>query len=214
VYLPEFDLSHDLEDLKAQVQQFGFCGARHAISASALERLREEAKEQLNGAKFAEQTEAVGLAYRASITGLGAFAKRFMGSPQVGLTLEHIFDGHFALTAARSCLTHYGSGDHLAAHRDEPAEECDVTIIAYLHVESADYPVEEDYWPRLNIYGRARPAKGEIPSMVIPTFAGTLAIGKGSRYWHERPSLSEGQSVIALTGCFHVLEEHRASGGA
>jgi hypothetical protein len=39
----------------------------------------------------------------------------------------------------------------------------------------------------------------------IPTITGGLVLGRGSKYWHERPKLQAGEQVIAITGCFGEL---------
>src|SRR5262245_34392956 len=48
------------------------------------------------------------------------------------------------------------------------------------------------------------------PRAIIPTHAGGIVVGFGSRFWHERPMLDEGERVAALTGCYGYESSGRA----
>ncbi|MEM6858430.1 MAG: hypothetical protein AAF559_11210 [Pseudomonadota bacterium] len=191
--------------LADQIHHFGFCEARAGIEPAALLMLRHAAQAQLRSAQPAQQLESGKLQYQAFITELGPTIERHFERPELLELLASLFGASFALTSDRSCLTRYKAGDHLGAHRDEPADECDVTIIAYLKVVDGS-PCETDALsPRLNIYTRERPRPEEEPRLVIPSAEGTLVIGIGSQIWHERPDLTDGQEVVAVTGCYHRL---------
>ena len=38
--------------------------------------------------------------------------------------------------------------------------------------------------------------------LTIPTHTGGIVVGRGSKFWHERPMLEKGEQVAALTGCY------------
>jgi len=43
------------------------------------------------------------------------------------------------------------------------------------------------------------------PCAVIATRVGTVVVGRGSSFWHERPVLQPGERVVALTACFRAV---------
>lgn len=163
-----------------------------------LETMQQEARAAFDAAVLAEQSE--GLSYRANITGLSATARRFLTEPTVVALLTDYFGGQYALSEEISCLTFYDPSGHLGPHLDEPAEKCDVTIIIYLHATSPD-PAAEDTGLILKVYGAEESSIGQA-RLRIPTRAGTIVLGRGSRVWHERPRLKPGEAVTAITGCF------------
>ena len=132
-------------------------------------------------------------------------AKGFLGGPEVLQLLQSLFGETFALTESCSCLTFYGEGDHLGPHLDKPANQCCVTVLAYLAAVSPQ-PHSCDTGLALRIYGPELNATRD-PPLTIPTTTGSLVIGRGARIWHERPMLKRGERVTALTGCY-------SSGGA
>jgi len=187
-----------IEKLRSSIDSFGFGLLTDAIAPSLLERLQNEATERSKGATFAEQSS--GLAYRASITSLGPCARDFLGNPKMTDFLTSIFGGRFVLTEHRSCLTFYKTGDHLGPHLDKPAEECMVTIIVYLIARG---PVRDSDQTglQLRVYGEELTENPQA-ILTIPTTTGAIVLGRGSRIWHGRPSLQEGEFVAALTGCY------------
>jgi hypothetical protein len=161
--------------------------------------LQREAEARLGLALFAEQT--TDLHYRARLTSLGPAAARLLGGPEARHLLREVFSEDLTLSEGVSCLTFYSEGDHLGAHVDEPAAECTVTILVYLAVHGATIPASPDTGLVLRVYGDRRP-EGEAARFTIPTRAGAIVVGRGSRVWHERPRLLPGEQVVALTGCF------------
>ncbi len=201
------DFGHDdVERLRLSVRSFGFGALSDAIAPPVLRELQNEA-EELNGtAGFAEGSEA--LKYKAQITSLGPRAKALLCSRQMTELLFTLFGDNFLLTEGRSCLTFYKEGDHLGPHLDKPAAECAVTIIVYVAVKESTHPSDETGL-QLRVYGQEIT---EAPQalLTIPTCAGSIVVGHGSRYWHERPMLQPGEQVAALTGCYSYSTDNGA----
>jgi hypothetical protein len=152
---------------------------------------------------FAEQTAS--LNYRARLTSLGPAAQRLLQGQEARDLLREVFGQDMTLSEGVSCLTFYGEGDHLGAHLDEPAAECSVTILVYLAANGATSPPSPDTGLVLRVYGDRKP-DGEAARFCIPTRAGAIVVGRGSKVWHERPRLLPGEQVVALTGCFKVAD--------
>ena len=188
----------DIDELKSSISRHGFGSLAGALAPAALRTLQEESATLLLDAKRAEQSE--GLAYRASLTRMGPNGQAFFRGKAFGALLRDLFEESFELSETVSCITRYGEADHLGAHLDQPAELCAVTIILYLDVCGQGWPLS-DTGLVLRVYGESMPADGEA-SLLIPTRTGAMAIGRGSRVWHERPRLREGEAVTALTVCF------------
>jgi hypothetical protein len=200
-------MNDQLEMLRGQIAEFGFCSIRGFIASDLLIRLQEEAGEALQTARHGVST--AGLLYSASMNSLQPHAALFLSSREmVGLLLD-LFNAKFALTEGRSCTTYYSEDDHLAPHLDTPAEECVVTIIVYLKAAAPDFPSPETGL-MLNIYGDGYPGDDRI-KLRIPTEPGTIVLGRGSRTWHGRPRLQPGEHVIALTGCYSEVENAQFS---
>ena len=123
--------------------------------------------------------------------------------------LYQVFGEHAVLSEGVSCLTYYGEGDHLGPHLDMPAEECSVTIIIYLEATSPA-PDAPDTGLILRVYGEDM-AAGDEARLTIPTHAGSIVVGRGSKVWHERPKLKTGEWVAAVTGCFARVAEGRTA---
>ena len=189
----------DVARLRADVETHGFGCLPHALSPVLLETLQREAESRLGLALFAEQ--ATDLSYRAKLTSLGPAAATLLGGPQARALLHGVFAEPLILSEGVSCLTFYGEGDHLGAHLDQPAAECAVTILVYLAANGATSPPSPATGLVLRVYTEDKP-QGEQPRVIIPTRAGAIVVGRGSRVWHERPSLLPGEQVVALTGCF------------
>lgn len=187
-----------VQNLERSVASYGFGGMPHVIRPEVLRTIQEEAEAKLGEAVLAEQF--TGLRYRARIASLGDEAKGLLVNPHMLDLLERVFNERFELSEQISCLTCYGSGDHLGAHLDKPASDCAVTIIIYLFGSSPD-PDAPDTGLVLNVYGESEDSVGNA-RLRIPTKAGTVVLGRGSRVWHERPRLKEGEEVIAITGCY------------
>jgi hypothetical protein len=189
----------DLARLQTDVQTYGFGCLPHALSPALLQALQREAESRLGLALFAEQTSD--LSYRAKIVSLGSLALQLLGGPEARALLHAVFAEELTLAEGVSCLTFYGEGDHLGPHLDQPAAECVVTILVYLAATGAASPPAPDTGLVLRVYTEQKPEADEA-RLVIPTRAGAIVVGRGSRVWHERPRLLPGEQVVALTGCF------------
>ena len=187
----------DVEHLRVSTQRKGFASLSSALDADSLRALRAEAARLACETSRAEQR--AGVRYRAGIAPLGPRALGVLRSRQVDSLLCRVFGRRYVLSEERSCLTRYEEGDHLGAHRDEPAGECTVTVIVYLEAKARRCATRTGL--ELRVYGRTL-ASHRRPRLVIPTRAGTLVVGRGSRYWHERPTMSKGERVVALTACY------------
>jgi hypothetical protein len=191
----------DIEVLRTSIEEHGFGYLPGAIHPLVLRKIQEEAVEKQAEAKPAEGVS--GLHYRAQITSIGPVTQSFLRDEQVRQLLTSSFGGRFELTERRSCLTIYGEGDHLGPHLDKPSEECAVTIIVYVEAtRSSERRAETGLV--LRVFG----CQIENPPTVrleIPTTTGALVLGRGSKYWHERPKLQAGELVIAITGCYSEL---------
>lgn len=191
-----------LDRLKRDIAAHGFGCIERAIAPVVLADMRAEAAEAAGAAKQAIQEE--GLSYRARIGSFGRNTAAFLASDEVRSLLLAMFGSLFVLAEDVSCITFYAPDDHLGPHLDEPAERCAVTILIYLHAESPE-PDSIDSGLNLRIYGEAL-TPGSAPATLIPTRAGAIVLGRGSRFWHERPPLRPGEQVIAITGCYAPVE--------
>jgi hypothetical protein len=183
--------------LRRMVQEFGFGALEGALDADLLTQLQAESAARLEASVSADVDEVI--RFRARMGTLGDTARRFLGSQATLDLLQEVFAARFELSDDASCFTYYGSGDRLGVHCDR-ATVCVVTMIVYLHAESARRNAP-DTGLVLKVYGRRKPA-GEAPRLVIPTTTGCLVVGRGGETWHERPQLQQGEQVTALTACF------------
>jgi hypothetical protein len=188
----------EIRELRDGVAAFGFGCLIGLIDPDALRDLRAEAHERFASSNTAEQTD--GLSYRANVISLGPRAREFLSGSQVIELLSLVFGEKFALADQKSCFTFYQPGDHLGPHRDEPEAECSATVIVYLATRGPSS------WSSrtglvLLVYGEEIADDG-TPRLTIPTQAGAIVFGRGSKVWHERPKLEAGESVDALTACY------------
>lgn len=186
--------------MKASVTRYGFGELPRSLHGDVLAGLRAEAETQFGGAVHAESGDEAPLRYRARVAGLGDYALSLLKGPEMAALLEGVFGQRFTLSENISCYTFYNSDDHLGAHQDSPAEQCQVTIIVYLHATSPDRDAP-DTGLVLNVYGEEPDSVGHA-RLRIATVAGSLVLGAGSRFWHERPRLKPGETVTAITGCY------------
>jgi hypothetical protein len=194
-------LSHtpgDLCVLAASIRSFGFGQISDALTPFQLHALQDEAADLLSSARCAQQAAAP--QYRASIVPLGPEATAFLDSPETRSVLHAVFGRNFRLSPQRSTLTYYNEGDHLGPHLDKPEEECSVTVLVYLLVQRAA-TMEPNTGLTLHVYGQSMPEDG-CPTISFPTRRGSIVIGRGSKFWHERPRLAPGEHVAGLTGCY------------
>ena len=182
----------------SSVRRFGFGALDRALRGPVLDNLRMEAQRRLKAASHAKSES--GLRYSARVGGLGEVALSLLKGADLSGLLEEVFGATFTLSEEISCFTFYAAQDHLGAHQDKPADRCVVTIIVYLHAVSPA-PDAPDTGLVLNVYGETEDSVGHT-RLAIPTTPGTLVLGKGSRVWHERPRLKDGEEVIAITGCY------------
>ena len=187
----------NVENLRRSARLYGFGSLPRSISPALLGGLQSEARRRAGETSRAEQND--GVRYRASISALGRRAYRFLRSGEVSRLLSAAFGRRYALSEQRSCVTHYGEGDYLGPHLDEPAADCAVTVIVYLN--SKGRPGRARTGLQLRVYGRTL-ARSRRPRLILPTRSGAVIIGRGSQFWHERPMLAKGESLVALTACY------------
>jgi hypothetical protein len=190
-----------VENLRLDVQKFGFAVLSNPIVPSVLRDLQEEAEQGRSTATFADKN---GVKYRAGIVPLGPMSLGFLRSRQVMTLLQATFSERFVLNEHRSCLTLYKQGDFLGPHLDEPPTECVVTIITCVAATAPTRPSRKTGL-KLHVYGR-KPGPSCKPSVTFPTRTGAIVIGRGSRFWHERPVLKRGEHVAVLTACYKVSQ--------
>jgi len=188
----------EIERLSAKVAANGFGYARSAISGPLLESLEGEARES-EPAAVATHSQS-GVAYRASIAPLGPIARQFLFSQSMTALLCAVFGERFQPNEQQSCMTFYREGDHLGPHVDQPAAGCVVTAIAYVATRRPAR-LSPNTGMVLCVFGQHAQPDGR-PLLSIPTEAGTLVLGRGSTYLHERPVLQRGEYVAAITACY------------
>lgn len=189
------------EKVIALVEYCSFAAYEKAVHPVWLAALQKEATTLYPNSMFAEQQDT--LSYSANVISLGPVASQFLNHSIVRKLLTTYFGGVYKLSEEISCLTFYDSSDYLGPHVDKPADRCSVTIIIYLFAKSPN-PSSNDTGLLLNVYGEEHSSL-DIPKLQIPTTIGTVVLGKGSKIWHERPCLKNGESVTAITGCYHLL---------
>ena len=193
----------DVDRLRLSIQTYGFGFLPDLVMPSALVRLRNEARELSGTAVFAKQSAKV--SYQARIAPLGPEGRELLFGDQM-IDLLFLVSGERVLPSEdRSCLTVYHEGDHLGPHRDHPEAECLVTAILYLAASGSSQSSEKTGLV-LQVYGQEMTGD-DRPRLSIPTTVGTIVIGRGSKFWHERPMLEKGEAVVALTGCYGRLDE-------
>ncbi|MGA7181152.1 MAG: hypothetical protein WBX11_16420 [Thiobacillaceae bacterium] len=186
-----------LLSLRASVSEYGFAYLEDALGDELKAALRAEAVAGSDSARSAIESDTI--PYKARIAELGDDALSFLTSPSIVQLFQAMFEEPLVLSKDASCYTFYGPGDFLSLHRDRPVE-CVATLIAYLVAASPD-PQSPQTGLSLRVFGE-QSEKAAEPRLVIPTRIGTLVVGRGSRFWHERPPLQPGEHVIALTACF------------
>lgn len=188
----------DLGRLCRSIRNFGFGEIRDALTSSLLSALQAEAEERFCAARQAQQSADP--PYRARIVALGPKATDFFCSRETMTLLRAVFGRNFLLSAQRSTLTYYAEGDHLGPHLDKPEAECKVTLLTYLVVRRSS-TVRLETGLTLRVYGQTMPDDGQ-PTVSFETRSGTIVVGHGSKFWHERPRLERDEYVIGLTGCY------------
>ncbi len=186
-----------MSSLRTKALEFGFVPLENALGDDLMVELRAEALEQRANARPAEGTDAN--PYRSYIADVGNCAREFLTNQSVGELLQSAFDEPLELSAHANCYTYYEAGSFLSRHRDRPVE-CVATLIVYLDAASPD-PLSPKTGLSLRVFNDDE-SGGPNPRAVIATTVGTVVIGRGSSFWHERPELQRGERVVALTACF------------
>jgi hypothetical protein len=185
------------ERLRASIARYGFGHVRNALTPNALAALQAYSCKHRPAATRAVEKGTV--SYQARLSGLDDFALSLLRSREANKLLTAVFDGAYALVTDGSCYTYYEPGDFLGAHRDS-ADGCMVTLILYLDAKRP-WVGRASSGLELRIGGCQEAWDGEV-FHTVPTRTGTLVLGKGSKFWHERPTLRTGERVTALTACF------------
>ena len=187
--------------LRARVEEFGFADIYNALTGRIFAGLFAEASMRSHTALPAEGSEAN--PYRSSIAELGDFARSFLNSASVAGLLQSVFGQSLKLSEQASCYTYYGPGSFIGRHRDRP-DACAATLIVYLEAISPK-PQSPNSGLVLRVFEESSSHEAE-PRLTILTRSGTLVAGRGSQFWHERPTLQPGERVVALTACFRKAD--------
>jgi hypothetical protein len=191
-----------LDLLKSDIEHTGFACLEKPFDDALFESLRDEASVQRASARHA--CDDGDISYRGYLASLGEVAKASLTGQMITGLLQSIFDQRFVLTCGSSCYTYYEAGDFLSAHRDS-ADDCEVTLLVYLDVASPDPDAADSgLYLRINRDDGGRPGP-EIRT--IRTRSNTLVVGRGSKMWHARPALRDGERVSLLTACFSATPE-------
>lgn len=191
------DFQIECSELKAELERTGFACVPDALDVTDFRSLREESLSQREYAK--RVTDSREVSYSGFLADLGPVALDFLSGRAVTDFLRSIFGKTFTLTHGSSCYTYYESGDYLGAHMDG-ADDCEVTMLIYLHAESPDRTSRRSGL-RLDIFADDGGKPGEAVH-AIETRQGSLIAGYGSQTWHGRPPLQDGERVYLLTACF------------
>ena len=199
----QFDIhcpAESIPALRSEVETFGFAFLENALGDDLFRALHAEAMAQRIGADDVSD-DGVGATapYKARRAHLGTVARSFLASDAIRTLLGALLSEDFALTDDASCYTYYDALDFMAAHRDRP-DDCVATVIVYLSAASPD-PRSPHTGLSLRLLGEGT-KKTSKPTAVIPTRSRSIVVGRGSRTWHDRPPLQDGESVVALTACF------------
>lgn len=196
------NLKHQLETIKSDISKTGFACLEKPFDNLLLQSLRDEALSQR--AKGRRVYDDGLISYRGYLADLGSEAITVLTGHFIAEFLRLVFNRSFALARSSSCYTYYESGDFLSAHKDG-ADDCLVTMLVYLDVVSPD-PDAVDTGLCLRIYNDDAGKPADILHS-IKTMSGSLVVGQGSRVWHGRPTLLDGERIALLTACFSTVED-------
>jgi len=180
------------------VEAHGFSLTPGAVLPDALfAALKAEAAAQRGGG-WSETTREAS-PYRACRAEPGETARAFLSHPDTLAFLERIFGEPMLPAFEASCFTYYeNEGDFLARHKDRSVA-CAATLIVYLDVISGEAGRDA---PGLQLHVFGREDTVDEPAVILGSAENAIAVGRGSRVWHERPPLGPGEAVTALTACF------------
>lgn len=187
-----------LPGIRQSIECFGFHCLPDAIPSEMLKELAGEARFRRAEAKPAV-SESADLAYSSHVASLGPSAVHVLGSMASAALLEPVFGRPFRYCPGASCFTFFEAGDFLETHRDD-ASNCEVTLLFYLNA-SPLRPDSQVSGLNLSVYAD----DGDAPGALLKTIAtpqGAIMFGHGSRFWHRRHRLQEGEHIWMLTACF------------
>lgn len=187
----------DLDLFRSDLREFGFAAADNWLDADVFRSLRAESLAQRDSARSVSDDGEI--SYRGYLADLGNVALSFLTSSAIAEFLRAAFDEAFTLARGSSCYTYYEAGNYLSAHKDG-AEDCAVTILVYLDAASPD-PGAATSGLSLELFDDRAGRPGDVIH-AIATRSGLLVAGRGSRVWHGRPPLADGEHVYLLTACF------------
>jgi len=183
---------------RPELETVGFTCLQGRIPAAQVAALRAEALRLRGSTQTAARSNGHG--YRARLAGLGAVGRAFLSGHPMTELIGALFDRSLVPEMGASCYTYYGPGDFLGAHLDHP-EQCLATAILYLDVVRPESPAASTGLVLHILEGD--PAQGRrAPRAILPTSAGALVLGLGSAHWHERPTLQDGEYLVAMTACY------------
>jgi len=198
------ELLHDRQArdrLRSELDLNGFATVQSpALPPELFRALREDAAAQrASGWRQASRPSVTHQAWRAEP---GAAGLGFLESPEVLGLLEDLVGEPVALSHAGTCYTYYdGPGGHMNIHLDR-AIDCTYTLIVVLEAEWSETSqpgpgLSLEVWPLGPLPGADQP-----PAYRIDTRSNMLAVGRGSQVPHRRPTLGQGERVVALTACY------------
>ncbi|WP_141521689.1 hypothetical protein [Novosphingobium sp. PC22D] len=187
-----------LPGIRQSIDYFGFHCLPDAMSSETLEELAREACCRRAEAKRAV-SESADLPYSSRVAPLGPSAIHVLGSMASAALLEPVFGRRFRYCPDASCYTFFEAGDFLETHRDD-ASNCEVTLLFYLSA-SPFRPDKQASGLNLSVYADDGDAPGALLK-IIATPQGAIMFGRGSRFWHRRHRLQEGEHIWMLTACF------------
>lgn len=195
-----WNIRNILNDALSDLKTVGFTSFPGLILSTLVSELHAEAVRNKKNARSASSTSGHG--YRAHLSGLGEAGRAFLAGRTMTALNGALFRMPLAPDKLASCYTYYQPGDFLGAHVDHP-EQCSVTAILYLDVVcSGRNPARTGL--ELHVLGAAPSEQHCVRPAIIPTRTGSLVLGVGSVYWHERPMLQDGEYVTAMTACYSV----------
>ena len=141
--------------LRNTFDTIGFVAIRNDRTQAIAQDLSREARDLTDDLQRAVRDDGE-LTYSAGIAPLGRQAQGFLTGAELSEVMHALTGARHALSNDMSCLTHYGAGDQLGPHVDQPAERCAVTCILYLTCQSPDASAA-DTGLQLRIFGPLSP---------------------------------------------------------
>jgi len=187
----------DRVSARDRFSKLGFVSIENAIRSRELIELKSEALLMKSKAKLVSDTSEY--RHRAHQANLGESGYNFLLGRSIVSLVRFLVDGAVHLEGGASCYAYYQPGDHLDSHLDHQ-ELCKVTVIAYLDIVRPKFDAEKTGL-QLHVLGELNSNRNK-PKAIIETKVGSVVVGLGSKNWHRRPELQEGEYLTAITACY------------